>query len=292
MSAPLFGGGGPDRRRREGREPRPRARPSGRPAVGAGRIAVALMLLGLVGGLVAGCRTMGLTGGDVLRVGVSPDYPPVVFERDGEIVGIEADFARLVGNALDRPIVFERFAFPQLLDVLEAGRVDIVMSGVSITPERARRVLFTQPYMQAGQLLLIRAADVARFGRAEGIRHGGARIGYERGTTGERFVAEELDRSRSFAFDSVQEGLRSLRAGRIDYFIHDAPTVWRIAGDPKHRDLMGLYQPLTRESLAWAVQLENEPLKRQLDDLVLQWRREGLIDRVLDRWIPVRVIVR
>ena len=75
-----------------------------------------------------------------LLVGVSPTYAPVIFETDGEIVGIEADLARILGRALGREIVFRRHPFPDLLDALLRGEIDVVMSGLSITPERAERV--------------------------------------------------------------------------------------------------------------------------------------------------------
>ncbi len=244
--------------------------------------------------LASGCGGRG-PGSDssrpVLRVGVSPTHPPVVFERDGQIQGIEADFARRLGDALGRRIVFEVYPFSDLIDALLEGEIDVIMSGMSITPERSRRVRFTEPYMTVGQLLLIRSRDIARFGRSQLIRRKGARVGYERGTPGERFVADHLPRSTSFAFDSVDEGIRSLRAGRIDYFVHDAPTVWRLAGDPSSRDLQGLYQPLTREELAWAVRPDDARLASLLDATLAHWKREGMIEPIIDRWIPVRVTV-
>ncbi len=234
----------------------------------------------------------GELGRPTLRVGVSPTYPPVIFEFEGEIVGIEADLARLVGDALGRRIVFERYPFPELLGALERGEIDVVMSGLSVTPERAEQVRFTLPYMRVGQLALIRSSDIARFGRIHLIRRAGARVGYERGTTGERFVATKLLRSRSFAFDDIDSGIRSLRAGRIDFFVHDAPTVWRLAGDPASRDLQGLYRPLTEEHLAWAVRADDTQLLTLLDTTLEHWKREGRIEPIVDRWIPVRVMLR
>jgi len=224
-----------------------------------------------------------------LRVGVSPTYPPVVFENEGEIVGIEADLAHSVGKALGRRIVFERYPFPELIDALMRGEIDVIMSGLSITPERADRIRFTSPYMQVGQLALIRSSDIARFGRRHLIRRSGARVGYERGTTGERYVATRLTRSRSFAFASVDSAIRSLRAGRIDYFVHDAPTVWSLAGDPTSRDLQGLYHPLTEEHLAWAVRPDDTKLLTLLNTTLAHWKRKGVIEPIVDRWIPVRV---
>jgi len=252
-------------------------------------IGLALGLLLLLGAI--GCAGPSSILRPALRVGVSPTYAPVIFEIEGEIQGIEAELAQLAGDALGRRIVFERYEFPQLLDALERKEIDVVMSGLSITAERAERVLFTEPYMRVGQLAIIRADDVGRLGRIQQIRRQGVRVGYERGTTGERFVAEELPRATSFAFDDVETGIRSLRAERIDYFIHDAPTVWLIAGDPSERDLLGLYKPLTEEHLAWAVHPDDRALKDRLDTLVLHWKREGRIEPILDRWMPVRVII-
>lgn len=227
-----------------------------------------------------------------LRVGVAPNYPPVIFEKDGEIVGIEADLAHLVGSALGRKIVFRAYPFPELLDALDRGEIDVVMSGLSRTPERAERVLFTEPYMKVGQLALIRSSDIARFGRIQSIRRHGSRVGYARGTTGEQYVANNLTGAQSFAFDTVEAGVRSLRAGRIDYFVHDAPTIWQLAGDPANQDLQGLYQPLTQESLAWAVRKDDTQLLMVLNATLAAAKRNGKVDPIIDHWIPVRVTVR
>jgi len=248
-----------------------------------------LLLVVLLSGFA--CATPGGPHGRTLRVGVAPSFPPVIFEQEGEIVGIEADLARGIGDRLGRRIVFERLSEGELLVALARGDIDVVMSGLSITPERAERVAFVAPYMEAGQLALIRSADLARFGRIQTIRRSGARVGYVDGTTGEQFVASELGRATSFGFDDVEAGLRSLRAGRIDFFVHDAPTVWRIAGDPQQRDLHGLYQRLTQEELAWAVRRDDVELKAALDAALEQWKREGGIEAIIDHWIPVRVTI-
>lgn len=206
-------------------------------------------------------------------------------------MGIEADLAALMANSLGRRLKFERYAFSELLPALERGEIDVVMSGMSITPEREERARFTESYMEVGQLTLIRSADIARFGRIQTLRRAGARIGYERGTSGEEFVARRLTRASSFGFDDVESGIRSLRAGRIDYFVHDAPTVWRMAGDPSQRDLHGLYKPLTREHIAWAVHRNDSQLLTRLNATLAHWQREGMIEPIVDRWIPVRITI-
>ncbi|MBW1883507.1 MAG: transporter substrate-binding domain-containing protein [Deltaproteobacteria bacterium] len=239
--------------------------------------------------VLTGCTTGTPDLRPSLRVGIAPSYPPVLFEQEGEIVGIEADLARIMAEEIGRRLVFHRYSFPELLDALEHGEVDLAMGGLSITPERSRRVRFTEPYLQVGQLAVIRAQDIARLGRVRWIKRRGTKVGYERGTSGEDYVANRLPRSAAFAFDSVAEGIRSLRAGRIEYFIHDSPTIWRLAGDPAHRDLIGLYRPLTEEHLAWAVRRDDTTLHALLDSTISHWKREGLIEPILNRWIPFRV---
>ncbi len=248
-------------------------------------IAVMVLALGCTGGI----GRPAFLDQPPLRVGVAPTYQPVIFEQDGVIVGIEADLARALGQVLGRPIAFERYLFSELIDALERGEIDVIMSGMSVTPEREERVRFVTPYMKVGQLALIRSSELLRLGQRRSIYRSGARVGYARGTTGEEFVANRLMRARSFAFDDVDSGIRSLRAGRIDFFVHDAPTVWRLAGDPTSNDLQGLYHPLTEEHLAWAVRPQDTKLHALLDATVSHWNREGLITPIVNRWIPVRV---
>lgn len=224
-----------------------------------------------------------------LRVGIAPTHPPLIFENEGAIMGIEADLARLLGQELGRRIKFEQVPSAELVRALENGDFDVVMSGMSITPERAERILFVTPYMKVGQLALIRSSDLIQLGHRRSIRQGGARIGYQRGTTGESFVADQLTRATSFAFADLDAGIRSLRAGRIDFFVHDAPTIWRLAGDPASNDLQGLYHPLTDENLAWAVRQEDTKLHTLIEAALSDWKEQGLITPILNRWIPVRV---
>ena len=112
--------------------------------------------------------------------------------------------------------------------------------------------------MGLGQLALIRRADLWRgSARPEAAFRRAGRPANRlraRAPPAQKFVRGELTRAESYAFDSVDDGLRSLRAGRIDYFVHDAPD--RLAGGavPREEDeLMGLFHPLTKEQLAWAV---------------------------------------
>ena len=245
-------------------------------------LALALLLVGCAGGPMA----------RPLRIGVAPDYPPVVFEHEGEIVGLEADLARLVGDALGRRITFHRSPFEGLIPALLAGEIDLIMSGMSINMERASKIRFAASYLRVGQMALIRRNDVAWLGRRGALGRGGVRVGFQTATIGEQYTTRRLRAAVPFGFRDADAAIAALRAGDIDAVIHDAPTIWRVGVDPYESELMGLYDPLTSDSLAWAVRPDDLELARELDALVAKWRSEGLIDELVDAWIPVRVQLR
>jgi ABC-type amino acid transport substrate-binding protein len=227
----------------------------------------------------------------VLRIGATPNFPPLIFKKGRNIVGIEADLAARLGEQLRRQIEWVELPWPALIPALLQGRIDIIMSGMSITPERERAVLFTEPYMRAGQMAIIRAQDAALLGQPSALSRGRWKIGYEAGTTGARFVQDHLPLAIGIPYPSAEDGLRALRAREIDLFIHDAPTAWRIAED-KDRTLLGLYTPLTEEDLAWAVRKTDTALRDRLNAALSRWQQDGSLQAVLDRWIRIQVRVR
>ena len=226
-----------------------------------------------------------------LRIGVTPNYPPIVFRAGNRLVGVEPELGAMLAAHLGRRPQWVDLAWGELIPSLERGDVDVVMSGMSITEERAERVLFSDPYLRVGQLGLIRRSDLDRFGQPAAIRRPGARVGYVRGTTGQALVERELAGAEPVAFEDAAAGVQGLRAHEIDFFVHDAPTIWRVTMDAQGDDVVGLFRPLSDEQLAWAVARGDVALKRQLDAALAEWRATSRLEPVLNRWIPVRVQV-
>jgi polar amino acid transport system substrate-binding protein len=229
--------------------------------------------------------------GAPLRVGLTPSCPPVVFKHDGKLVGVEVDLARELGHDLARSVELIELPWEHLIPALNRGRVDIIMSGMSITTYRQKHVSFVDPYMRISQMAIIRAEDAGRFGRPEALYNTAGRVGFATGTTGELFARANLLEAKLRPFKDAGDGIGALRSGEIDFFVHDAPTVWHLTADPSERELIGLHWPLTHEHLAWAVRKSDGALRRQLNTIVVQWKRNGRLDAILNRWITVRVEV-
>lgn len=244
--------------------------------------------------LVAGCNSVPhqTSAQEVLRIGVAPDYEPLVFEREGQVVGIEADLAARVSAGLSRPMRFVRLSWPELLPALREDRIDVIMAGMSITPERSRQVCFTKPYLEVGQMALVRLADLGRIPDLETLDAPDLEVGFVRGTTGAEWAQSELRRATGVVFENAEAGVAALRDGRITAFVHDAPTIWRVGGKPGEQELVGLYQPRSLERLAWAVRATDKELCNSLSAQLTQMERSGVLQRILDKWITLRIEVR
>lgn len=241
---------------------------------------------------LGGCSTSGRyekVGYTSLRIGISPNYPPIAFVEGSKIRGMEADFASEIGKELGKKIRIIEMNWEELIPALQADKIDVIMSGMSITPEREQLVNFTLPYLEVGQMILIRRADATRFYNLAVLDRLGVVIGFETSTTGAEFIAENVRRADVRGFSKVETAIEALRVGNIDAFIHDAPTIWHYGFDPSEAEFLGLYTPLTREFLAWAVRKDDTSLKGQLDAALVSMKRDGRLDRIRNHWIPVRV---
>ena len=229
-----------------------------------------------------------------LRVGIAPMFPPLAFKQDGRIVGVEADFARRLEGALGTTLTLVDTPWDELIPALRDGRIDVIMSGMSITEARAQLVAFAHPYLRIGQMALLRRRDAARFRSRTALDRRSTRVGFVRDTTGAMYAREHLSHATLRGFDSVDAGVAALRAGTIDAFIQDGPTVWRLTASQRGAgpgaaggDLTGWYEPLTDEYLAWAVRQDDGGVRQQLNRILKQWNDTGVLVDVLDDWITV-----
>jgi ABC-type amino acid transport substrate-binding protein len=226
------------------------------------------------------------------RIGIAPHYQPLAYKFRGQLVGIEVDFAHQLGKDLNKHITFVEMPWSELIPALVEGKIDIIMSGMSITEERAQLVSFTEPYMQIGQMALIRAKDQSAFATLERFLDTTSRLGFASTTTGEQVAKAMFSKAKLVPQPTVEDGVAALRQGVIDIFIHDAPTVWRIGGDPGERELIGLYWPLTVEPLAWAVRKSDVPLQFALSQRVNEWKVSGQLQQIMSHWIVMRITTR
>ena len=259
------------------------------------RFMMSLLMVGLLF-LEVGCALLrekaspaqALQGAGIhsLRIGITPNYPPVIFKENGAIAGIEADMADRLSTELALSVTFVELPFNEQLKALRNNKIDLVMAGMSITDKRAKQASFTHPYLETGQVAIVRATDIARFSPPKDALYvNGLRIGYEAGTTGMEFAVGAFLLSELSKFPSADEGLAALRDRKIDAFIHDAITARQIVGQEQYKNLITVTEPFTHEEIAWAVRHEDNVLLDALNRTIDSWKAQGVLKQIIEKWM-------
>ena len=225
----------------------------------------------------------------VLRVGVTPNMPPMIYEKGGEYLGLEADFARQFAASLGKTVQFVAVPWNDQIDALLAGRTDIIMSSLSVTPARAMRIGFCEPYMRSGQTALVRRKDMNNIQFELYARK--YRVGAQRGTTGEYFVQSQLPRSDLKLYGNPREGAEAVLGGvlgpEIDFFIDDAPLNWWLASEYEDKGLTVLPTLLTEEYLAWGVRRNDLELRDAANRFLAGIKADGQLQAAIKHWLPL-----
>jgi cyclohexadienyl dehydratase len=162
-------------------------------------------------------------GAPTLRVGTSGDYPPFSREESaGTFRGLDIELANQLGGELGMQIELVRFKWPELMVHLRKGAFDIVMSGVTMRPERAIEGRFTRPYARTGAVALIRKTDAARFRKLDALNAPDRKVVVNAGGHLER-VARRVFSRASVRMVSDNLSLAAIvRSGEADAAISDS----------------------------------------------------------------------
>lgn len=241
--------------------------------------------------LVIACLsfTPTLSAQSVLRVGMTPGVPPLHYYSEGRLVGVDPDSAKTVAEILSRRLEIVPLPAERLRPALFNGDIDVIMSGLVVENAANRDLMFTRPYLRAGQMAILHETAVTGFGQPWAVFREGVRIGVQPGSAGAAFSASELSDAVILQYTGSDAAFDALRNREIDLFIHDAATSWSLAASASQTDLISLYRPLTEEHLAWAVAPGNPGLLRDLNQALNLMRANGTLDYIIDRWIPVQV---
>jgi ABC-type amino acid transport substrate-binding protein len=249
---------------------------------------IALLVLG-------GCATTGVETGrapvqepknNPILVGVTPDYPPVIFKMNERITGLEADLSRRLAEEMGRPVKYVEMSWEEQIPALLLGKIDIIMSGMTITQGRQVRITFSQPYLKSGLTIGFRAEDAPKYTSLAKIIKSIPAVGFVAGTTGQSYARNNfLEEGRMVPVKTASEAALALKNKRIDIFVHDAPSVEWIVSE-NEADLKLLPELLNVEYLGWGLRRGDTELLVRVDALLNKWRNDGTLQQTILKWLP------
>ena len=224
-----------------------------------------------------------------LVVGTMGSMPPLnMTAKDGEIFGLEPDLARMMANAMDVRVRFVTRPFAELLPALQAGQVDMVISGMTITPQRNMKVAFVGPYFISGKAFLTKIKTIALAKEAEEVNSPNTKIVALKGSTSQAFAEAVLDKTTLVTTANYDEAVDMVLKDKVQAMIADYPICVVSVFRYPEAGLLSVVTPLTYEPIGIAIPA-NDPLlmnwtrntlnsleaSGNLDELRLKWFARG-----------------
>ncbi len=224
---------------------------------------------------------------NVLRVGVSTHSPPLIFRQGNNIVGLEADLAKELATYLAKSLRFVELKWEDQIPALLENRIDIIMSGMTITTLREIRISFSIPYLPSGQMALIRRIDAARYSTGLFSLVTSSAIGAIKDTTGHFFLETQFSSVKKKLYSNSRAAVKALINKDIDMFIYDGPMILYLASENETKGLTALFTLLTREYLAWGISKDNVELLESANNFLRTSNEAGKLGKIIKYWIPL-----
>lgn len=222
---------------------------------------------------------------DTLIMATSADFPPYEYYENQEIVGIDAEIVKAIGEKLGYEVVIEDMNFDSIISAVASGKADLAMAGLTVSEERLQSVDFTDSYATSQQVIIVKEdSPITTVDDlfAEGANH---TVGVQTATTGDIYTTDDIEAAGLGTverYTKATDAIAALTAGKIDCVIIDSePAKSYVAANEGLKILDTEY--VTEEyAIALAKDSElTEPVNTALQELIA----DGTVQSIIDKYI-------
>jgi polar amino acid transport system substrate-binding protein len=218
-----------------------------------------------------------------LIVGMELNYPPFeMIDPQGRPAGISVEMAEALGRFLHREVQIQNIPFDGLIPALKTGKIDLIISSMTATAERAQSIAFSEPYLHTGLCLLVnRQASIHSIAEAD---KPGQTIAVKQGTTGQIYVQTHIRQAQVLVLDKEDACVLEVAQGKAQAFIYDQMSVFKEW--ERHRESTeALLQPFQEEDWAVGLRQGNEALQTQVNSFLRAFRAEAGFHKLGDQYL-------
>ena len=220
-----------------------------------------------------------------LRVGLSGNQPPLnMADKDGEIIGLEVDLMNALAQSMGLTTRFVVKPFADLIPAIERDEVDLVISGMTITPERNARVAFVGPYFISGKSVLTKSPTIASADNATLLNNADQRYAVLAGSTSETFVEQVLPKATSVPATDYDTAVQMVLDDEVDAMIADFPICQLSVMRHPEADLSTLMTPFTIEPLGIALPAGDALFINLIENYLNTLENSGLLVQFKAKW--------
>ena len=228
----------------------------------------------------------------LMRVGMDASWPPFEYidQTTGQIIGLDVDLARAIGQRLGVEVELVNVGFDSLYDALYVGRFDAIVSALPYDPLLYGDVAYSISYFNAGQVLVVRA-DETEINETNDLS--GKRLGVELASEGDvvsRRLQKKIEGLSLQSYMTPQEVLRALKDGEVEAAVVDVVSAYQFIA--VEGDVQVIGNPLTDELYVIAVQLDSPLLLKVINEALVEMREDGTMERLQEKWFRIVEMLR
>ena len=220
-----------------------------------------------------------------LVIGTAASMPPLnMTTTEGEIIGMEADIANHMAQAMGVKLRFDVLPFSELLPALEVGKVDMVLSGMTITPTRNMKVAFVGPYFISGKAFLTKMDTIASAKKPSEVDRPEIKVVALRGSTSQYFVEKAMPKVKLVTTKDYEEAVQMVIGGEVHAMIADYPICLVSVMQYPEQGLVSVITPLTYEPLGIAMPANDSHLINWTKNFLGVLQGTGTLDALRQKW--------
>ncbi len=209
------------------------------------------------------------------------EFPPYEFRGDdGKVTGIDAEIAQYIGDQLGLEVEVEDMNFDSIVAAVQSGKADLGIAGMTIEEDRLASVNFSIPYVNAGQVIIVKNdSDIKS---AQDLAN--KTIGVQLGTTGDSYVTDNIENSTPERYNKGFEAVQALIQDKVDAVVIDGEPAKSYV-KANEGAIKILDEQLTEEEYAIAVNKDNESLLNAVNSILTEMKDNGKITEISNKYL-------
>ncbi|GBR80187.1 TPA: ABC transporter permease subunit [Staphylococcus aureus] len=218
-----------------------------------------------------------------LRVGLSADYAPMEFEHTvngkTEYAGVDIDLAKKIAKDNNLKLKIVNMSFDSLLGALKTGKIDIIISGMTSTPERKKQVDFSDSYMMTKNIMLVKKDKVSEYKDIKDFNN--KKVGAQKGTEQEKIAQTEIEKASITSLSRLPDVILALKSGKVEGAVVEKPVAEAYLKQNPKLGISNVKFNEEEKDTVIAVPKDSPKLLSQINKTIKEVKDKGLIDKYM-----------
>ncbi|HDK7734000.1 ABC transporter permease subunit [Staphylococcus aureus] len=218
-----------------------------------------------------------------LRVGLSADYAPMEFEHTvngkTEYAGVDIDLAKKIAKDNNLKLKIVNMSFDSLLGALKTGKIDIIISGMTSTPERKKQVDFSDSYMMTKNIMLVKKDKVNEYKDIKDFNN--KKVGTQKGTEQEKIAQTEIENASITSLSRLPDVILALKSGKVEGAVVEKPVAEAYLKQNPKLGISNVKFNEEEKDTVIAVPKDSPKLLSQINKTIKEVKDKGLIDKYM-----------